>query len=117
MPYQFCNRIFLTHDSHGYHIVQDGQQLPESDFTADQLKNPLIAEHRFINAISTFFSAKINKYIEKSDRKRGMGCLCNDNINCTECIQKRLYYDKECYLSNNLIDKMRDDGYESNCCR
>lgn len=107
MRYQFCNKVILTHDDLGYHIITEGKQADESNYTPEQIKNPMIAHVRFTNAISEYFYSKIYEYIKSTGRKQSLGCT-STFLNCKECI--RAGFNKaensECYLSPKTAEKI-----------
>ena len=100
MKYQFCNEVVLRYDEQGYHISVCNEDIDDSSLTAEQLKNPMLAQVRFIDAIRAYFYHKISDYIKRTDRKQGLGCT-SKHQNCLECIKTgfNLEAGSECYLN------------------
>lgn len=107
MRYQFCNDVILVHDNQGYHIIVSGKQTDESNYTTEQIKNPMIAHVRFTNTISEYFYLKIYEYIKSTGRKQGLGCT-SSFLNCKACIQAGFNKaeNSECYLSPKTAKKI-----------
>lgn len=107
--YQFCNEVFLTYDDTGYHVLIDNEKANESQYTAEQLKNPLLAHQRFMNAISNNFHKKIADYIRQTERKRGMGCN-SKAVNCIACIEQgfNIISGSECYFNIGQAQKLKE---------
>lgn len=113
--YQFYNEVYLTYDKSGYHIYVKKRKLDESEFTAEQLKNPLIAQTRFMNAINNYFYKKISNYIKETGRKKGLGCK-SSYPDCKSCVQSGYYQQKgsECFVGENQAESIRRNYDDSN---
>lgn len=107
--YQFCNEVFLTYDDTGYHVLIGDKKVNESQYTSEQLKNPLLAHQRFMNAISNNFHAKISEYIKQAKRKRGMGCN-SKAVDCIACVAQgfNIMPGSECYLNIGQAQKLKE---------
>lgn len=107
--YQFCNEVFLTYDDTGYHVLIGNEKANESQYTSEQLKNPILAHQRFINAINNCFYKKISKYIKQTDRKKGMGCN-SKAVSCIDCIEQgcNIAPGSECYLNAGQAQKLKE---------
>ncbi len=66
-----------------YIIIVGGKPEPDNRWSEDQLRNPFIAEQRFVNCISDRLRERITAYLYKQGLNSAMGC--NIDMPCNDC--------------------------------